>query len=251
MISAVAGAETGDTVPSNYFIKPGYRPNEVVLTQDSVSGKAYWNATRLNRSLCFQYSVYMLARELIARGGIERVIDVGCGVATKLAVLHRAFPQVEFVGIDQPGTIAICREFHAFGRWIADDLERPDESPASLTGDLVICADVIEHVSNPDVLLSYLKRRISRGGMALISTPERDLLRGRSCDFSPNKYHVREWNRNELRAYLQAAGFSIIQHRMQLPVRSRFNRLFFSHVVKRALMGRPVRWNQVCLLGVE
>jgi SAM-dependent methyltransferase len=232
----------------SYFIKAGYRPNELALTLDSVSGKAYWNPTRLKRSLSLQFPVYGFAGEVIARGGVGRVIDVGCGVATKLAMLHRVHPRVEFVGIDQQSTIEFCREHHAFGRWIVDDLARPDAALAGLAGDLVICADVIEHLADPDLLLQYLRQRTRPGGRILLSTPERDLLRGRACDFSPNKYHVREWNRAELRAYLEASGFRILEHRLQLPVRAGFSRIFFSHVVKRALAGQPVRWNQACLM---
>lgn len=235
---------------AGYFIKAGYRPNEVVLTQDEVSGEFYWNETRLERSESYQHPVYRLAGKLIARGGIARVIDVGCGVATKLAQLHRLHPGIDYVGIDQPATIDFCSKRYRFGRWIADDLEAPDPGIAGLAGDLVICSDVIEHVRDPDVLLAYLRRRTAKGGRVLLSTPERDLLRGRDCDHSPNRYHVREWNRDELQAYLRASGFVIHEHRMQLPVRAEFSRLFYSHVLKRALAGRPIRWNQACLLGV-
>lgn len=239
-----------DSKAKTYFIKPGYRINDAALTNEVVSGQNYWNDERLKRSLTYQYPVYMTAREFIRKGGIARVIDVGCGVATKLGALHRAFPEVEFVGIDQPSTIEFCQAHHRFGRWLADDLEHPDGRLSELTGDLVICSDVIEHMSDPDVLLRYLKGRVRPGGMILLSTPERDALRGRSCCSSPNAYHVREWNRQELSAYLRSAGFSIVQHWMQLPVKCEFSNIFFTHVVKRALSGRPVRWNQVCLLEV-
>lgn len=245
-----APQDPGCGAAARYFIKPGYRPNEVVLTQDEVSGEFYWNETRLQRSVSYQYPVYRLAECLIERGGIARVIDVGCGVATKLARLQALHPGVDYVGIDQPATIEFCRKRYAFGRWIADDLENPDPALANLAGDLVICSDVIEHLRDPDVLLGYLRRRTAAGGRVLLSTPERDLLRGRDCNHSPNRYHVREWNREELQAYVRASGFVIQEHRMQLPVRVEFSRLFYSHVVKRALAGRPVRWNQACLLGV-
>jgi SAM-dependent methyltransferase len=238
------------TASGNYCIKPDYRPNGAVVTQDSVSGEFYWNSTRLRRSLSYQFAVYEFAGKLIERGGIHRVVDVGCGVATKLERLHHAHPGVEVVGIDQPATIEFCRNRYRFGTWVADDLGNPSGSNAGIAGDLVICSDVIEHVEDPDVLLVYLKRRTSPGGRILLSTPERDLLRGPSCSHSPNRYHVREWNRSELQAYLRASGFVILEHVLQLPVRLEASKLFYSHVVKRALAGRPVRWNQACLLGI-
>lgn len=236
---------------SGYFIKDGYRVNGTVITHEGVSGEAYWTQERLKLSLCYQYPVYKFACSLLQAGGINRVIDVGCGVGTKLEMLHDAFPHVEIIGIDQPSTIGFCQKHHRFGRWIADDLEQPGTATAGLTGDLVICADVIEHMGDPDILLRYLKQRTAPGGRILLSTPERDLLRGRACNHSPNRYHVREWNRAELTAYLSHAGFSIVEHRLQLPVKGEFGRVFFTHVLKRALMGKPIRWNQACLLEVR
>ena len=236
---------------NNYFIKPEYKANDAAITNEVVSGQHYWNEARVRLSLRYQYPVYMSAKRVISRGGIQHVIDVGCGVATKLEMLHGVFPGVEFTGIDQPSTIEFCRRRYPFGRWVADDLECPDGDLLALKGDLVICADVIEHLGDPDILLEYLKARARPGGVILLSTPERDALRGPSCNSSPNKFHVREWNQSELRTYLQAAGFSVIWHELQLPVRTEFSRTFYTHVVKPALAGRPVRWNQVCLLGVE
>jgi predicted TPR repeat methyltransferase len=236
---------------NNYFIKPEYKGNDAAITNEDISGEHYWHEARVRLSLRYQYPVYISAKKVIARGGIGHVIDVGCGVATKLEMLHDAFPRVEFTGIDQPSTIEFCRRRYRFGRWVADDLESPSGDLLALKGDLVICADVIEHLGDPDILLEYLKARIRPGGVILLSTPERDALRGPSCISSPNKFHVREWNQSELRAYLRAAGFSIIWHELQLPVKAEFSRTFYTHVVQPALAGRPARWNQVCLLGVE
>ena len=235
----------------NYFIKGGYRVNDAVITNDYIAGEHYWNEARIRRSLRYQYPVYNLAGRLIAQGSVRQVIDVGCGVATKLEMLHRAFPAVEFIGVDQPATIDFCRRRYRFGRWVADDLERPSADLTGLTGDLVICADVIEHMGDPDILLEYLKARVRPGGRILLSTPERDALRGRACNRSPNRYHVREWNEAELATYLRTAGFTIIRHELQLPVKAEFSRMFSTHVVRHALLGRPVRCNQVCLLGVD
>ena len=154
-----------------YFIKAGYTANDAIITNDDVSGENYWNAARVKLSLCYQYPVYMAARKLIARGNIKHVIDVGCGVAAKLEVLHKIFPDLKVTGIDQARTIAFCKSHYRFGRWVVDDLEHPDQSLTGLTGDLVICADVIEHMGDPDVLLGYLKRRVRPGGLILLSTP--------------------------------------------------------------------------------
>ena len=115
---------------NNYFIKAGIqgerrRPSRMRSSPGSTIGMR-----RGQTSLRYQYPVYMSAKKVISRGGIQQVIDVGCGVATKLEMLHGVFPGVEFTGIDQPSTIEFCRRRYPFGRWVADDLECPDGGPA-------------------------------------------------------------------------------------------------------------------------
>lgn len=45
-----------------------------------------------------------------------------------------------------------------------------DSVPASVTGDLIVCADMIEHVNNPGVLLTSCNRMLPQGGDLLVST---------------------------------------------------------------------------------
>jgi hypothetical protein len=114
----------------------------------------------------------------------------------------------------------------------------------------VICADVIEHLGDPDALIGYLTRRVSGGGRILISTPERNRLRGSNCRICPNPAHVREWSFAELASYLQSRGLQVHEHFLQYPVRLGLNRVLFNEVIKRLLRGRPLKYNQVCLAEV-
>jgi hypothetical protein len=78
-----------------------------------------------------------------------------------------------------------------------------DEAEASkLKADLVICADVIEHLDNPDDLLDFIDDIDFR--LLIISTPERDGQAGKN-DFGPpeNTSHYREWNAVEFKNYLR------------------------------------------------
>ncbi|MFC1791945.1 hypothetical protein ACFL0I_05750, partial [Gemmatimonadota bacterium] len=47
----------------------------------------------------------------------------------------------------------------------------------------------------------------------LLSTPERDLRRGPD-DMGPpgNPAHIREWNQEELRQYLESQGLTVLEH---------------------------------------
>lgn len=231
-----------------YFIKDSYSPNEQVVTIDEISGKQYWNRSRVYSSYYYQFPVYRYAKKLIQEKRIKMVIDVGCGVATKLDFLHNHLPSVDFVGFDQQSAIDYCKENYNWGSWYVDNFERPDESLGDIKADVVICADVIEHLLEPDTLLSYLKNRANKGGYILISTPERDKLRGESCTYSPNSCHIREWNYHELENYLLFNGFHILDHFLQYPIRFGINRIFLNEVVKRLISGKALKYNQVCLL---
>jgi hypothetical protein len=72
-----------------------------------------------------------------------------------------------------------------------------------------------------------------------------------SCTNSPNKFHIREWNYEELENYLLSSGFCVVEHFVQYPIRFGFNRIFFNEVVKRLITGKGLKYNQVCVLEVK
>lgn len=231
-----------------YFIKENYKPNQQAHTQCGLSGNQYWNRAKIYSSSYYQFPVYKYASHIIERYGINDLIDVGCGVGTKLAYLQKKFPKINVAGIDQQSAIDYCRENYRFGTWYVGDFEKSEPSISKLQADLIICADVIEHLRDPDQLLKYIRRLVRRDGYIILSTPERDALRGQGAVTSPNKFHVREWNFQELEKYLIYHNFRIIAHFLQYPIRFGLNRIFFSEIVKRAVYGKPLKYNQVVLL---
>ncbi|MEQ9259840.1 MAG: methyltransferase domain-containing protein [Roseovarius sp.] len=185
----------------SFGIKPGYRCNFETV-QPMYSDEA---------SLEYQQSVYEYAQKFAQKSGVRSVLDVGCGLGLKLAVYFDPL-NIDITGVDVEETIRQCKERHQFGRWISDDLENPY---ANLGGphDMIICADVIEHLNDPDHLLAYLRKWAAPGTSIILSTPERDLRRGVE-DMGPpqNTSHVREWNRKEFGAYLTSRGVKIFDH---------------------------------------
>ena len=231
--------------PSSFFIRSDYRPRKTVETVGEMSSGEYWTDARIKGALLYQFPVYQYARRLIRRRRAETIVDVGCGVGHKLKYVHSREPQCSYIGIDQASAISYCREHHGFGRWIVDDFENPTDAADGIHGDLVICCDVIEHVLDPDLLLTYLRRVTAPGGSILLSTPDRDAMRGTDCLESPNQFHVREWNRNEFANYLQDRGIRIEAHFNQFASRVGFNSIFMKQLRKR--FPRPLRYNQVAL----
>jgi 2-polyprenyl-3-methyl-5-hydroxy-6-metoxy-1,4-benzoquinol methylase len=171
----------------NYFIKDGY-----TIRPDA----AFFDDTPFEDE--FQRPVYEFARMLARKR--DRIVDVGCGSGFKLM---QFFSEFNTVGIDLPPTVEFLRSKYASRDW------RLFTYPASLAS-LVICADVIEHVTDPDSLLAYVARWHAHE--IVISTPERDLLKLGTEDGPPrNKHHVREWNQKEFAAYI-SEYFTIVQH---------------------------------------
>jgi len=111
-------------------------------------------------------SSHGIVLELVPDDVPLRVLDVGCGPGWVAAELRRRGHHVTGVDLlaDEGVTERTDRFFEA-------DLEHglPDEVGGGF--DVVIAADVIEHVRNPDVLLADLAGRTSRTGMIVASVP--------------------------------------------------------------------------------
>lgn len=177
----------------NYFIKNGYAENVPKLSYEDT----------INDSAHYQRDVYELARKLILEQHLRSVLDVSCGSGVKLySIIEPVCAKI--TGIDSAEIINFCRSNYDFGEWLVVDLDNPSGYKIG-SFDLIICADVIEHLAYPDKLLYYIKRNAHDESIIVMSTPERDIVRGRrSFGPSPNPMHVREWNTQEFHDYLHA-----------------------------------------------
>ncbi|HUS39186.1 MAG TPA: class I SAM-dependent methyltransferase [Pirellulales bacterium] len=126
------------------------------------------------------------------------VLDLGCGSAFKL-LKHFSQPHV---GVEVAPMIGVLRFSYPDMTW-----RHFDEGPTH--ADVVICADVIEHVADPDQILSFIEGCTPR--LVFLSTPDRDLV-GRPNGPPENKSHVREWTFAEFDDYLMKRGWLIIEH---------------------------------------
>lgn len=150
----------------------------------------------------WQPDVYPMAARLARSLGCDTLIDIGCGRGHKLLPLKDTF---QIIGVDTGENIAYCRETYDWGVWIECDLEQdvPDVFE-DVRGSVVICADVIEHLINPQALMLTLSRLAVCAGAILLSTPDRGRVYGYDQDGPPgNSHHVREWMLPEMVEWLQ------------------------------------------------
>jgi SAM-dependent methyltransferase len=238
-----------DIVTAGYGIRADYRVNPVNITSDDVSGAHYWTESRIELSRRYQWSAYRRAAQLAAQEGVRTVVDVGCGVGTKLVEFFHSF---DIYGVDQASAVKVAGSLDQAGTYIADDFDNPRPSlllpsPA----DMVICSDVIEHVVDPDQLLSYIRGMSDGHTLMILTTPDRAALYGADCLAAQNPFHVREWTFHEFGAYLRSQGLRIIDHSLLLPFKLEADRMTAGWV-KRTMRGRRrFRTNQyvVCRMG--
>lgn len=111
-------------------------------------------------------SSHGIVLELAPAAGGLRVLDVGCGPGWVASELRRRGHHV--TGVDLVADESIAERTDRF-------FEANVESglPDGVGGgyDVIIAADVIEHVRNPDELLADLAGRMSRSGMIIASVP--------------------------------------------------------------------------------
>jgi len=143
----------------------------------------------------FQKPVYELTRDLMTREGLRSVLDIGCGSGWKLVHILGGF---DTTGTDLPVNLDSCREQYPDRKWLLSDLSKP--CPLRSV-DVVMSADVIEHIPDPDILMDYLAGIECK--WIVLSTPDRDRARGKGAMGPPaNEHHVREWNPEEFHNYV-------------------------------------------------
>jgi SAM-dependent methyltransferase len=156
-------------------------------------------------------------RELLGdRVPLARILDVGCGAGLFFDALE-PFGHIEGIESDP---IAIEQSGRWRSRIHSGDMETfaPDRA-----FDLILALDVVEHVSNPEVMLSKAARFLARDGRMLITTPAFDWL---WTSHDRLNHHVKRYTAAEVRSLVRDAGLQ--------PIETRY--LFQSLVVPKLLV---------------
>ena len=150
----------------------------------------------------YQKEVYAFARSLYDEKKLSGVLDIGCGSAFKLLANFQNAPKA---GAEL--NTDWLKQQYPNETWFAFSDPTWKKYPAQL----IICADVIEHVPNPDAFVEdLLEHRESK--YFVFSTPDRNLDTS-PWKFGPpnNEAHYREWTFEEFEGFL-SRYFRVVHH---------------------------------------
>lgn len=214
-----------------------------------LAGAYHWDI--FSRNL-FRHHLFTLARynSVLEAAQIqdgESVCDLGCGDGALTFLIWQLNQNGRIVGVDPDAT----------GRNLAAEMFKTKgaraiflESSCTIADcsqDLVICAEVIEHVMEPEKLMQEITRILKPGARCVISTPVASP--GKMLD----NQHVREFSPNQLRYFL-ANYLKISDHlystsAFALSLYQWSPRLFFGKPLLRYLLNAISLWFGINLLG--
>ena len=132
----------------------------------------------------------------------KKILDLGCGSGYGSVYLNNAS---SYLGIDiSSETIEECRSKFfgpnkSFKVDNAQDLELMDAS-----FDVITCFEVLEHVTQPEKIISEVSRVLTSDGIFISSTP--DIVNYNAVLFEPNSFHLKEMDRSQYQDLLNC-GF--------------------------------------------
>lgn len=137
---------------------------------------------------------YELAKQVVAG---KTVLDIACGSGYGAQVLLQGGAQ-KVIGIDIDPTIIIkARKQYPDERITFEVGEATNLSLLEKSIDIITSFETIEHINDYETYLQELARVLTGEGVAIISTPNRDVFGQK------NPFHVKEFTKEEFTAALK------------------------------------------------
>lgn len=157
------------------------------------------------------YNMFELA--LREHGAVGKVLDYGAGIG---GLSRRLFGMRMFESVTSVDIMPAPDGLELVGDWHSQDLNEPTAF-SNGSFDVIVSAEVIEHLENPRAVVREWFRLLKSGGLLLFSTPNNESLRsilalvcrGHYAAFGDASYpaHITPLLRKDIERILQEAGF--------------------------------------------
>ncbi len=161
------------------------------------------------------------------------LLDIGCG--TGYFVKRAADMGFKAYGIDlNERSVMVGKEHFKIDTLYADDITGFKERFPGLKFDVVTLFQVLEHLEDPNRIITEIKQVITKDAVVVIALP----FRGRwpdtdgEGDYPP--HHLTRWSLSAIEYFLNKNGFYIKRHRVEnFPLRN-MSSIIYNHVLKLA-----------------
>lgn len=154
----------------------------------------------------------------------QNIIELGAGEGYLSYILASQFPKTKIIVSDISSRELASRKYNLknfknaeFEIINAKKIKYPNNK-----FDLIVCSEVLEHISNPQKALKEIYRTTNK--YALLSVPNEpifhllNLLRGKYITTWGNyPDHINHWSKNKFIEFITHTGFKIIKIKMPLP----------------------------------
>jgi SAM-dependent methyltransferase len=170
--------------------------------RDEMAIPSYAHANPLIRWLMWRR--YEVVAALMGSGAAA--LEFGCGIGLFLPTLARAFPNVYAIDLFPGYAERLADRAGIAVRFVPDLAAVPDGSV-----DLVVAADVLEHVDDLPGWIGRLGDKLAPGGRLVVSGPTEGLLyrMGRVAAGFGGKGHYHHTNIDAIRQKFEAAGWVV------------------------------------------
>ena len=159
-------------------------------------------------------AIYALIERVIAEHGLQgSILDYGAGVGQ---LTRRLLALQRFHSVGAADIMGVPSDLRGKAEWIEQDLNIPLPGHDNAF-DVVVAAEVIEHLENPRFMMREIFRILRPGGTAIVTTPNNEswrslialLIRGHYVEFGEAGYpaHITALLRKDLGRIFQEAAF--------------------------------------------
>jgi len=194
---------------------------------DACEDRHFWFTTR-------KILIGSLIRQYLPTDRSLRIMDIGCGNGGLIRYLQDHFPDAALAGVDiYPEALEHTRKRSQDALLFLEDIARLDRLSIEAPYDVIIFADVLEHLDDPDSALRQAATLLRPGGIIIGAVPssmhlwsERDVFLGHRLRYSRVIFESL-FARNRYRILSSNYAFSFLY-----PL-ALFNRKILARIVKK------------------